>query len=355
MYSTMEEAITEQDIKIKEYKIVCAKLGLVMCVYFICSIVAAFIVGMLSHISNLSSNYALLYSIQTIILIIVVYGIPTLTAALLLGSFKYYSKDTGRLRKLYEKPKRLAKNLGNFPAMYGLGYGVNLLTIIIFYIIRRVFYRLDAGVELQRFFEPMAFEPPQDLVSAFIMLFLVVVVAAVVEEFLARGIMYDALKPYGAGTAIIISSVLFGLMHGSIHMIFYTTVLGFALGYIRYATDSLLVVTILHAMINSVSAGFLFLQALNKITDETNGLINSLNDIYMVAMLSLIILGIVAIIKKIPVIKKYKITNDWEEISPKKKMTMFFISVPVIIMLILAIDAHAENLLISLIVEGIIQ
>jgi len=351
----MEEVTAEQNNKIKDYKIVCAKLGLVMCVYFLCSIIAASIVGVLSHISILSNNYALLYTIQTVILILFVYGIPTLTAALLLGSFRYYSKNTGRLRKLYEKPKRLAKALGNFPAMYGLGYGVNLLTIIVFYIIRRLSARLDASIELQRFFEPMAFEPPQDLISAFIMLILIVVVAAVLEEFLTRGIMYDALKPYGAGTAIIISSVLFGFMHGSIHMIFYTTVLGFALGYIRYATDSLFVVTVLHAMINSVSAGFLFLQALAKITDEANELINSLNDIYMVAMLALIVIGIVAIIKKIPVIKKYKITNSWEEVKPKKKMAMFFLSIPVIIMLILAIDAHTENLLISLIVEGIIQ
>ena len=351
----MDEIVTKNVDKIRGYKAVCAKLGFVMCSYFICRILAGVIILALSQIKVLTGNTAVLYSIQSLILILMVYGVPTLFAMFLFKSFDLYSKSGGRLRKLYEKPKRLAKALGNFPAMYGLGFGVNLLTILVFYLIRRISQQLDASVELQRFFEPITFEPPKDLVSAFIMVFLFVVVAAVVEEFFVRGIMYDALKPYGAGTAIIISSILFGLMHGSIHMLFYTTILGFALGYIRYATDSLLVVTVLHAMINSVAAGLLFILSLSEIADGNNALINSLSEVYIIFMFALIVLGIVAIIKKIPVIKRYKITNDWDEVSPKKKMAMFFISVPVILMLIFAIDEHAGNMLLNIIMGGFIN
>lgn len=332
-----------EENKTKSYKTVCAKLGLVMCVYFICRIIAGLLLSLTFRLEILSENTTLLYMINSLILILMIYGIPTLFAMIIFNSFNYYSKASGRLRKLYEKPKRLAKALGTFPAMYGLGYGVNLLTILAFFLIRRVSYRLEGSLELQRFFEPITFEPPQDLISAFILVFIMVVVAAVVEEFLVRGIMYDALKPYGAGMAIIISSVLFGLMHGSIHMLLYTTVVGFALGYIRYATNSLLVVTILHAIINAVAAGYLFILALIEITDGTNALFNALSDIYLVVMLALIVLGIVAIIKKIPVIKRYKIANDWADVSPKKKIGLFCISVPVIVMLVLAIDEHAEN------------
>jgi hypothetical protein len=70
-------------------------------------------------------------------------------------------------------------------------------------------------------------------------------------------------------------------------------------------------------------------------------------------MLALIVLGIIAIIKKIPVIKRYKITNDWLDVSPKRKMAMFFLSIPVIIMLILAIDEHANSFMVSHLIKTI--
>ena len=344
----MEESLSPtQDEKLKSYKTVCTKLGIVMIVYFVCRILAHFFVYAVSNIDGLASSSTLLYFVQTSIMVLLVYIVPTVVAFIIFKSAEYYFGENKLLRRLYEKPKRLAKALGTFPALYGLGYGVNLLTILAFFLIRVISRNLDVGVEIQQFFEPLTFEPPKDLISAFILVFLMVVVAAVVEEFLVRGIMYDALKPYGAGVAIIISSVIFGLMHGSLQMFFYTTVLGFALGYIRYATDSLLVVTILHAMINAVAAGLMFFLSLIEITDGENVLIISLSHVYMVAMLALVVLGIVAIIKRIPVIRRYKITNEWTEISPKKKIAIFVASVPVIIMLILAIDEHVGNLLIG--------
>jgi membrane protease YdiL (CAAX protease family) len=348
-------AIVELDNGLKKYKAVCFKLGVFMCIYFVCRIVAGVVGFFVSQIGGLSDSQPLMYAVITIIQIVFIYGIPTLTAMMLFKSFDYYYSDKSRLKKLYEKPRRFANKLGTFPAMYGLGQGVNLLTILVFYIIRRVFRNLEAGIELERFFEPMVFEPPQDLLSAFIMVFLFVVVAAVVEEFLVRGIIYDALKPYGHGVAIIISSILFGLMHGSIHMLFYTTVLGFALGYIRYATNSLLVVTILHALINAVAAGLLFLFALDNMTGGTNALILSLSNVYIIAMLALVVLGIVAIIKRIPTIKKYKIENNWTQISAKRKMAIFFLSIPVMIMLVLAIEEHAGNPLLGLVMNRIIN
>jgi membrane protease YdiL (CAAX protease family) len=126
-------------------------------------------------------------------------------------------------------------------------------------------------------------------------------------------------------------------------MLFYTTALGFALGYIRYATDSLLVVTILHAMFNAVAAGFLFLTSLDNITGGINPLIISLNNVYLIGMLALVVLGIIAIIKRIPKIRKYKIENNWTRLGAKRKIATFVISVPVLIMLILTIHEHAGS------------
>jgi hypothetical protein len=158
-----------------------------------------------------------------------------------------------------------------------------------------------------------------------------------------RGIVYDALTPYGTGAAIVISSILFGLMHGSMEMLFYTTALGFALGYIRYATNSLFVVTILHLIINAVGAGMLLISSLVKIENEQNRWLNTLLNYYQLAMLILIAVGLAAFIRKIPVIRRYKVENAWTEIGGRKKIALFFVSVPVLIMVVLAINEHADN------------
>jgi len=132
-------------------------------------------------------------------------------------------------------------------------------------------------------------------------------------------------------------------------MLFYTTAFGLALGYVRYATGSLFTVTILHAIINSTSAMTLFLSTLVQITDEENRIVNTVNVVYLTAVLILIIVGVIVFISKIPAIRKFKIENSWTEISPWKKTAWFFVSVPVIIMLVLAFNEITKDWLLDLI------
>jgi len=233
--------------------------------------------------------------------------------------------------------------------MYGLGLGIALLTLLISYLISRI---TGGQTLIEDMLRPSVIEPPTNIISALIMVVLLVVVAPIFEEILVRGIIYDALKPYGCGIAIIFSSVLFGLMHGSLYMLFYTTALGFALGYVRYATNSLFVVTILHAIINSVAAGYLFLSSLSEITNGENRLINTFLSLYGLAMLVLVIVGVIAFIRRIPVIRRYRIDNPWNEISAGRKTAIFFTSIPVIIMLVLAFNEHTNNWLLGLFLNG---
>ncbi|MDR2532874.1 MAG: CPBP family intramembrane metalloprotease [Oscillospiraceae bacterium] len=340
----MDELIITQKPKRHSYKTVCAKLGFIMCVYYICRITAGFTVGLIHGLFDEISETAF-YISQGIILVMLIYMVPLLVAAILFKSFDYYSD---KIVALYKKPGRLAKKLGTFPAVYGLGYGTALLTMLLTWLLSRFTERM-AGVE--EFFQPTALEPSNNIVNIIMMVFMLVVIAPVFEEFLCRGIMYDALKPYGTGVAIIISSVLFGLMHGTLYMLFYTTAIGFALGYIRYATNSLFIVTVLHAIINAVAAGLLVMTSLTEITMWENKLINTFSNIYQFAALMLIIIGIIAFFMKIPVIRRYKIENAWNEINGIKKIGLFFISVPVLIMLVFAFDEHANNMMLAELVK----
>ena len=329
--------------KIYDYKIVCAKLGFAMCIYFICRIFGGLLNFAIAS-AQTGIGVTLPVAISTIITVITVYIIPMLFTAALFGGMDYYNPRSERFRELYKKPKRLARAIGTFPAMYGLGLGIAALTFMVSYLITQA---TGGQTVVEDIIRPPTIEPATTIGSALIMVFMIVVIAPIFEEVLVRGIMYDALAPYGHGIAILITSILFGLMHGSMHMLLHTTVVGFALGYVRYATNSLLIVTILHAIINSVAAGMLLMLALSDITNGGNRMVNTVLSIYTLAVLVLIIVGIIAFFMKIPTIRKYKIENIWPELTPARKTALFFISIPVIIMLILAINEHTNYWLIS--------
>lgn len=330
--------------KLRAYKIVCAKLGLLMSVYFICRYLAGGAASLISTTFGDMNRTALLITHNTIV-VVFVYIIPLLFAIIIFNSFTVYK---GKFHALYKKPKRLAKALGTFPATFGLGHGTALLTLLAAFLLRQV---LGGETLLEDMLRPTTFEPTTDIAAVLGMVFLMVVIAPVFEEFLVRGIMYDALKPYGTGIAIIISSLLFGLMHGSLYMLFYTTAYGFALGYIRYATGSLFIVTILHAIINSIGAMTLLLMTLAQITNDENRVINTFYTIFIFAVLAMIVIGVIVFIRKIPAIRKFRIENSWTRINPWRKIVLFFISVPVIVMMVLAFNDITNNLLLNLLIK----
>jgi len=327
--------------KARDYKTVCAKLGISMCVYFICRLLAGFISSLLVN-SGLLTNQTAHNLITSLILIVFVYVIPLLFTAIIFKSFTEYK---GKFKVLYEKPKRLARAMGTFPATFGFGHGIALITLLISYLYTRFF---GGETYIENLLRPPVMEPSTNIPGVLAMVFMLVIIAPLFEEFLVRGIMYDALKQYGTGIAILISSLLFGLMHGSLYMLFYTTAYGLALGYIRYATGSLFTVTILHMIVNSISAFTLLLGTMQVITNEENRLINTTYMIYMIAVLVMIIVGVAVFLSKIPAIKKYRFENPWTEAGPWKKVGWFFCTIPGIIMMIFAFNELSMGLLTNL-------
>ncbi len=85
------------------------------------------------------------------------------------------------------------------------------------------------------------------------------IVPALVEEFACRGIVLGSLKKHGEGFAIIISALLFGLMHGNFDQMPFAIVVGFSLGYIYVKTESIWTCILVHAINNaaSVISGYL--------------------------------------------------------------------------------------------------
>ena len=345
-HTASEQFDPEKDSKLMlaGYKRVCAKLGLAMAIYFICRIIAGFISGFISDFTSIlgDSMHSLIhYTIS----ILFVYIIPLLVTMLIFNSFEVYK---GKYRELYQKPKRLARALGAFPASYGLGHGVALLTMLVSHLLIN---NLEITGHLEDLFRPTTMEMPANFLSIVLLVFIMVVIAPLFEEFWCRGIMYDALKPYGTGIAIIITSIIFGLMHGSLYMLFYTTAYGLALGYIRYATGSLFTVTVLHAIVNAIAAGALILTILSEVTHTESRLVTTFFYIYIIAFLVLLVVGVIVFLSKIPSMRKYKIENAWPEKSPWKKTAWFFVSIPVILMMVLAASEFSGHILIRMFIR----
>lgn len=84
------------------------------------------------------------------------------------------------------------------------------------------------------------------------------ILPAVCEETVHRGMLLKGLSPLGQKRAIIISSLLFGLLHLNIEQVFYATLIGFLLGYISSITENIYPAIIIHFMNNfmSVFMGF---------------------------------------------------------------------------------------------------
>ena len=79
------------------------------------------------------------------------------------------------------------------------------------------------------------------------------VLPAICEETAHRGMLLHGMSSFGTTKAIIFSSILFGLMHMNIEQFFYTTAIGFALGYLTTFCDTIYPAIIIHFTNNALS------------------------------------------------------------------------------------------------------
>jgi uncharacterized protein len=82
------------------------------------------------------------------------------------------------------------------------------------------------------------------------------ILAPICEEFIFRGMIMQNLRKYGNFFAVLVSSLLFGILHGNFEQTPFAFVVGLALGFVVIETGSILVSMLLHCCINSISIAF---------------------------------------------------------------------------------------------------
>lgn len=156
-----------------------------------------------------------------------------------------------------------------------------------------------------------------------------VIVPALVEEFALRGMVLGSLRKYGDGFAVLVSSILFGLMHGNFEQMPFAFIIGIILGFITVKTGSLLVSMAIHGFNNFISVAFTYF--LGSVSQSAQ------NVIYSLVLMALMLAGIVSLLF-------FENQNEFFSLKPaetesklSKKMKWFFSSPVIIIFTVICI------------------
>ncbi|MBQ4100515.1 MAG: CPBP family intramembrane metalloprotease [Oscillospiraceae bacterium] len=82
----------------------------------------------------------------------------------------------------------------------------------------------------------------------------VVILAPIIEEFICRKLIIDRTRKYGEKTAILLSALVFGLLHGNLYQFFYAFGLGLIFAYIYVRTGRLRYSIIYHTIVNFIGS-----------------------------------------------------------------------------------------------------
>lgn len=106
-------------------------------------------------------------------------------------------------------------------------------------------------------------EMPQMMVntldSYLLNLFTIAVLPALLEEMVFRGCVLRLFRPYGDWFAVLVSAVVFGLMHGNLRQIPFAIIVGLVLGWLYVVTNNIWIPITVHFINNAVSVSMEYL------------------------------------------------------------------------------------------------
>lgn len=185
------------------------------------------------------------------------------------------------------------------------------------------------GFDLSRKYDSPDINSPSE---ALVAIFAVAVVPAITEEMLFRGVILTKLKPYGQGFAVVVSSVLFSLMHGNFVQIPFTLFVGLVLGYVTIYSGSILPAMLIHFANNGYSVlSDIVINNLN-VFGISAALANILLYLFLFLMM---VLGIVSVIKLAKNDDSFLFTSEYEgSLSQKSRNSALFTAPGFIVALI---------------------
>lgn len=163
---------------------------------------------------------------------------------------------------------------------------------------------------------PISLDSPLKLIY---LIFSLGILAPISEEFVFRGIIFSGLKEKGLKNAVLISSLLFMLMHLSLHQTIYQFLLGIVLAMIYYYTQNIFASILVHFINNT------FVLLINYFSPSFFDY-RFLTVNYIILALVLFVVGVIIIYNLLRVLKhknenKYKNSGFTNKVIEAKNQT----------------------------------
>lgn len=172
------------------------------------------------------------------------------------------------------------------------------------------------------------FEIPTSGPELFLFAFSTIVPPAIIEEFALRSVTMQPLRKYGDFFAIIMTALVFGLMHRNAVQGIFAFIAGAVFGYIAVATNSVWPAVIVHALNNGFSV---LINVLMEINEE------KANRVYALVISIVMVTGILSAVLFFVIGDRNKPKNKMPFLPLKEKCSSFFINIPMIISFIIMI------------------
>ncbi len=172
-------------------------------------------------------------------------------------------------------------------------------------------------------------ENPTGVFGVILTLISTAVIPPLVEEFACRGVMLGALRKFGDSFAIIVSSVMFGIIHGNFQQAPFAFLIGLILGFVTVKCNSIWPAILIHAYNNLMSV--IFQYAFIGVSTELQNVIYTF---YMIICLFVGILGILLIKGDTEILK---LSPAETEACEKQKYKWFFLTETIIFVILICI------------------
>ncbi|MBQ7095923.1 MAG: CPBP family intramembrane metalloprotease [Clostridia bacterium] len=194
-------------------------------------------------------------------------------------------------------------------------------------------------------------EPLQQYMENFsplMILVVMVILAPIFEELLFRKLIIDRLLPYSKRLAMVVSGLVFGIIHGNFQQFFYAFFVGIIFGYVYIKTGRLIYTILMHMIINF--NGSFVVDSFRSLINSESALSNSINpwqllsSLYNSGMFILVVAGMILFILNI---KSFRMKENEEQGLPlKTQFELAFSNTGMILLLILTGFTFITNIII---------
>ena len=176
--------------------------------------------------------------------------------------------------------------------------------------------------------------------NAMLLIVMVALIGPILEEIVFRKMLIDTIGRYNAGVAVIMSGVVFGIIHTNISQFFYTFAFGLFLGFIYVKTGRLLYTIIMHVSVNLFFGTMSSI--LKRFTDTDLGV--AIFGLYGMALITVAITGIVLFFVNL---KKFKVNDDRDMIKKANAYKIAFTNIGIIFFIVLGLAYTIFNAVLS--------